>query len=128
MGSMITITQRGDFKKTEDFLDKAKHQDFYKHLEQYAIMGVEALHDATPIDTGKTADSWDYKIETNKGSAAITWTNSNTNKGENIAILIQYGHGTGTGGYVHGRDYINPAMREVFDKIIEEIWKEVTEL
>ena len=97
-------------------------------MEQYAQLGVEALREATPIDTGETANSWDYDLKVTKNEAQITWTNSNTNKGENIAILIQYGHGTGTGGYVMGQDYINPAMRSVFEKIIEEIWKEVTEL
>lgn len=113
---------------TSKFLKKAKQADFYKHMEQYAQLGVEALREATPIDSGNTAESWSYDLNVTKNKAEIVWKNSNTNKGENIAILIQYGHGTGTGGYVHGLDYINPAMRSVFDKIIEEIWKEVTEL
>lgn len=122
---MFTITQKGDFRKTEAFLKKMKDGDFYKHLEQYAKIGVEALRDATPIDTGETALSWSYEIEQSKDGASITWINNNTNKGENIAILIQYGHGTGTGGYVHGLDYINPAMQPVFEKLAEDIWKEV---
>ncbi len=126
--SMISFTQRGDFKETERFLDKAKRADFYKHLESYAQMGVEALREATPIDSGKTAESWGYEINVTKNKAEIIWTNSNTNDGENIAILIQYGHGTGTGGYVQGRDYVNPAMAAVFDKIAVEMWKEVTAL
>lgn len=126
--SFITFSHKGDFEKTTSFLKKAKEADFYKHMEQYAQLGVEALREATPIDTGETANSWDYDLKVTKNEAQITWTNSNTNKGENIAILIQYGHGTGTGGYVMGQDYINPAMRSVFEKIIEEIWKEVTEL
>lgn len=125
--SIISITQNGGFTKTEVFLKKIKDAEFYKHLEQYAEMGVSALQEATPIDTGKTAGSWGYEIHISKNSASITWTNSNTNNGENIAILIQYGHGTGTGGYVRGRDFINPAMQPVFDKIIEGIWKEVTD-
>lgn len=124
----ITFTQKGDFSKTERFLKKAKKADFYKHMQQYGELGVQALSEATPIRTGKTASSWEYDVEMNKNSAKITWSNTNVNNGENIAILIQYGHGTGTGGYVHGLDYVNPAMRAVFDKIIEEIWKEVTEL
>ena len=125
---MFKITQKGDFSKTEKFLKKAKDADFYKNLEKYAEIGVNALREATPIDSGLTAESWSYEIEKSKDGAGITWTNNNVNKGENIAILIQYGHGTGTGGYVHGRDYINPAMRPVFDQIAEDIWKEVTAL
>lgn len=126
--AFITFSHKGDFNKTEDFLKKAKQNAFYKHLDEYARTGVEALRESTPIDSGVTANSWTYEIKIDKESATITWLNTNTNKGENIAILIQYGHGTGTGGYVHGRDYINPAMRPVFDKIAENVWKEVTDL
>lgn len=126
--SFITFTHKGDFEKTMRFLNKAKQADFYKRMDQLAQLGVEALREATPIDTGETAESWTYEINVTKNSAEITWINTHTNKGENIAILIQYGHGTGTGGYVRGQDYINPAMKSVFDKIIDEIWKEVTEL
>ena len=125
---MIKITQKGDFSKTEKFLKKAKEADFYKHMEKYAQIGVEALREATPIDSGATAGAWTYEVNVSKTSAEITWINTNTNKGENIAILIQYGHGTGTGGYVQGRDYINPAMQPVFDQIAEDIWKEVIAL
>ena len=125
---MYKITQKGDFSKTEKFLKKAKDADFYKSLEKYAEIGVTALREATPIDSGLTAESWSYEIERNRDGASITWINNNTNDGENIAILIQYGHGTGTRGYVHGRDYINPAMKPVFDQIAEDIWKEVTAL
>jgi len=89
-------------------------------------MGVDALRDATPKDTGKTADSWGYEIIVNNGSASIVWTNSNQNHGVYIAVLIQYGHATRGGGYVQGRDYINPAMRPVFDKIANDAWLEVT--
>ena len=123
---MFKITQKGDFSKTEKFLKKAKDADFYKSLEKYAEIGVTALREATPIDSGLTAESWSYEIERNRDGASITWINNNTNDGENIAILIQYGHGTGTGGYVHGRDYINPAMKPVFDQIAETAWKEIT--
>lgn len=122
---MFTITQKGDFHKTEEFLKKLKKGDLYKHLEQYAEIGVEALRNATPIDSGETANAWTYEITQSRDGASITWINTNMNDGENIAILIQYGHGTGTGGYVRGRDYINPAMQPVFDKLAEDIWKEV---
>lgn len=123
---MFTIVHKGDFSKTEAFLKKARKADFYKNLQKYAQIGVEALRSSTPIDSGITANSWGYEIINNGSSAGIVWTNTNTNKGENIAILLQYGHGTGTGGYVHGRDYINPAMQPVFDQIAEDVWKEVT--
>ena len=123
---MIRIRQKGDFKKTEKFLDKAKKGDFFKNLNAYGEMGVKALADATPVDSGKTAGSWDYEIEQSPGSVHIYWTNSNQNHGVNIAVLIQYGHGTGTGGYVQGVDYINPALKPVFDEIAEKVWKEVT--
>ena len=123
---MFEIIHKGSFSKTEDFLKKVKEKDLYKNLDQYGKLGVEALRESTPIDSGITADSWSYEITYDHGTPTITWINSNTNKGENIAILIQYGHGTGTGGYVHGRDYINPAMQPLFDQIAEDIWKEVT--
>ena len=125
MSSMITITHKGDFSKTYKFLQKAHSKKFYKALEKYGQMGVDALRDATPKDTGKTADSWGYQINTTSDGASIVWTNSNQNRGVYIAVLIQYGHGTRNGGYVQGRDYINPAMRPVFDKIANEVWLEV---
>ena len=96
-----------------------------KILEKYGQMGVEALRSATPIDSGKTAESWGYEISVGKEGATIYWTNTNQNKGVYIAVILQYGHGTGTGGYVQGIDYINPAIRPVFDKIAEEAWMEV---
>ena len=126
--SFIKIEHKGDFSKTTDFLEKLKRGDIYKNLDQLAKLGVTALREATPIDKGKTSISWDYEIKVSGKEASITWINTNVNKGENIAILLQYGHGTGTGGYVQGRDYINPAMQPVFDKIAEEVWKEVTAL
>ena len=95
-------------------------------LERYAQMGVSALASATPVDSGKTASCWGYEIEASGEDATIYWTNTNQNKGVYIAVILQYGHGTGTGGYVQGRDYINPAIRPVFDKIAEEAWREVT--
>lgn len=94
-------------------------------LDKYGKKGVDALRAATPIGTGKTADSWYYEITHDKNSASITWLNSNTNRGYNIAILIQYGHGTGTGGYVQATDYVNPAMKEVFEQIANEVAEEI---
>jgi len=120
---VIVLKQKGDFKKTEKFL--RTRRDFRSILEKYAKQGVIALSSATPVDTGQTAASWGYVIEDEDGRLAITWTNDNIIKGVNIAIIIQYGHGTRNGGYVAGRDYINPAIRPVFDKISQELWKEV---
>lgn len=124
----ISFEHKGDLSKTEKFLNDLKNRAFYKNLDRYAKIGVTALSEATPIDSGKTALSWDYSIKVDKNSASITWVNSNVNDGQNIAILIQYGHGTGTGGYVRGVDYINPAMKPVFEEIANAIWKEVTKL
>lgn len=123
---MIVIKQRGDFKNLEKFLKKASKMDFFQNLERYAREGVSALASATPIDSGETAASWDYEIRTTKNQVSIYWTNSNVNNGIPIAVLIQYGHGTKNGGYVLGRDYINPAIRPIFDKIADSVWKEVT--
>lgn len=122
----IKFVHKGDFKKTEKFLNKMKKQDYVKVLSKYGQMGVDALSRATPVDSGTTASSWSYEIEGNGGSATIYWTNTNINHGVSIAIILQYGHGTGTGGYVQGRDYINPAIRPVFDKMADAAWKEVT--
>jgi len=125
----IEVRQKGDWHKTENFLSKLSKQVFFKHLDQYAKLGVQALSEATPIDTGLTANSWDYEIEVTGDSATITWTNSNIKEGWfNVAVALQYGHGTGSGGYVHGIDYINPAMRPVFEQIVKDIWMEVIRL
>lgn len=123
---MIVIKQSGDFKNLEKFLKKTSKMDFFQNLERYAREGVSALASATPIDSGETASSWDYEIRTTKNQVSIYWTNSNVNNGIPIAVLIQYGHGTKNGGYVLGRDYINPAIRPIFDKIADSVWKEVT--
>lgn len=123
---MIRITQKGNFDKTERFLKKASKAEYLNILDKYAREGVTALSNATPVDSGLTASSWNYTIEKNAGGYSIYWTNSNINDGVNIAVILQYGHGTGTGGYVQGRDYINPAIRPVFDRIAEAAWKEVT--
>ena len=117
---MIKFVQKGNFNHTEKFLKKVSSKQFFRNLERYAQKGVDALASATPIDSGKTASSWSYEIRTGRNSV------SNINKGVNIAVIIQYGHGTRNGGYVQGRDYINPAMRPIFDEIANNVWREVT--
>jgi hypothetical protein len=123
---MIVIKQHGDFHNTERFLNQALKSNCTRILNQYGRQGVEALRAATPVDSGETANSWDYEIYRKGSSFTISWTNSNIVDGVPIAIIIQYGHATGNGGYVQGRDYINPAIRPIFDKIADEAWKEVT--
>lgn len=125
---MIVIKHKGDFKKTEKFLKDLSKIDFRQILEKYAQEGVSALASATPVDSGLTASSWSYEISGSRDSYSITWSNSNINKGVPIAIILQFGHGTRNGGYVQGRDYINPAIQPIFDKIVEEAWREVTNL
>ena len=122
----ISIRQRGNFDKTEKFLKKSFGRDYLAVLEKYGQQGVAALSSATPVKTGMTAASWSYKIIQNEGSLSIVWENSNVNKGVNIALILQYGHGTRNGGYVNGRDYINPALQPIFDKMADAAWKEVT--
>lgn len=122
----IKFNHRGNFNNTERFFKRARKMDFFRNLEKYAQEGVAALSSATPVDSGLTAASWDYEIVKKKGSISIYWTNSNINAGVPIAVILQYGHGTNNGGYVQGRDYINPAIRPVFDKIADNAWKEVT--
>ena len=123
---MITIETKGSFKGIESFFIRMTKREYLKALDKYGKAGVAALASATPRDTGKTAGSWYYEVSVGQESASITFYNSNVNQGVNIAIILQYGHGTRTGGYVQGRDYINPAIQPVFDKITEEAWKEVT--
>jgi hypothetical protein len=122
---VFKITSQGDFSRTFKFLEKVKKLNTQKILEKYAKAGVAALASATPVDSGLTANSWTYEISISGESATINWVNTNVNKGVNIAVILQYGHGTGTGGYVQGIDYINPAMRPIFDRIAEEAWMEV---
>lgn len=122
----VIFTHKGSFKHMEKFLKAMKDQKEYDQLEAYAKRGVDALASATPVRTGKTASSWTYEIHRSKSEVKITWINTNTNKGFNVAVGLQYGHGTGTGGYVQGIDYINPAMRPVFDEIADGVWKVVT--
>lgn len=123
---MIIVRHRGDLKKTKNFLDRMKERSYLKKLEKYAQEGVAALSAATPVDTGKTANSWTYEIENTDTRYAIYWINTNENKGVNIALILQTGHGTGSGGYVQGIDYINPAMKPILQKIADKAWKEVT--
>lgn len=123
----VNFTHKGNFNKLESFL--------YKHvklgpvirliLDKYGRKGVEALKEATPKDSGKTADSWSYDVVEENGAWKIVWSNSNVNDGVNIAVILQYGHGTGTGGYVQGTDYINPAIEKIFQGLADEAWKEV---
>lgn len=125
---MISFRQKGDFSKLTRFLEKAKNVVRIGDLDKYGREGVAALSSATPVDSGLTASSWYYKVEHTNGSAKINFYNSNIQNGVPIAIILQYGHGTGNGGWVQGRDYINPAIQPIFDKIAENAWGEVTKL
>lgn len=125
---MIRIKHSGSFNNTERFLSKAKKLQLQNILSRYAAEGVQALAAATPIDSGKTANSWGYEINIRGGQYSVEWTNSNVNNGVSIALILQLGHGTATGGYVQGRDYINPAIRPIFDKIADAAWREVTKI
>lgn len=122
----VSFNVQGSFKRTEDFFEKVRHRNIYAALENFAQQGVTALAAATPVDSGETATLWGYEISHSRGSHSITWTNSNVVDGTPLVILLQYGHGTGTGGYVQGRDFINPAMKPIFDKIADGVWKAVT--
>lgn len=122
----ISFDASGDFKNTERFIGKVKKGNILPALRSLAMAGVRALASATPVDSGLAADSWGFEITRSRNSASITWTNSDVENGFPVAIMLQYGHGTRNGGYVKGRDYINPAMQPVFDKIAEEAWKVVT--
>ena len=125
---MVSIRQKGDFAKLSRYLEKAKSKARLSDLDRYGREGVAALASATPVDTGVTAASWSYKIERKNGSAVISFHNTNIQNGIPIAIILQYGHGTGNGGWVQGRDYINPAIQPVFDKLANDAWREVTKL
>lgn len=121
----IRFVHHGDFSKTDRFLSRLKSHSLASTLDRFGSMGVEALRNATPKDTGKTASSWGYRIVQGLDKVSIEWTNSNIVDGVNIAVIIQYGHGTRNGAYVEGIDYINPAIQPIFDRIAEEVWKEV---
>lgn len=123
---MISVKVKGDWSKTTSWLDKIISRHNFKVMEKYGREGVAALSAATPVDTGVTASSWDYRIEQTDGSISLVFVNNNKTKTDiPIVILLQYGHGNGRGGYVQGRDFINPAIQPVFDKLVEELWKEV---
>ena len=125
---MISFRQKGDFSKLTSYLERVREAAKSGTLDRYGREGVAALKSATPVDSGKTADSWYYEITRTSGSVSIVFNNSNINDGVPIAIILQMGHGTGTGGWVQGRDYINPAIQPVFDKIANDAWKEVSKL
>lgn len=122
---MIEVKASRSGKKTEDFLTRLVKQRYMPYLDAYGIRGVDALANATPKDRPETSQRWGYRIIENPGEITIEWFNTEVEDGMNIAILIQYGHATGTGGYVVGRDYINPAMQPIFDELADEVWKRV---
>ena len=124
---MISFEQKGDFSKTEKLLKSISNGNNYRNiLEQYGQAGVSALSASTPVRTGRTSSSWSYVIEQKENSISIIWTNTNIQSGINIALIIQYGHGTKNGGYVQGLDYINPALKPIFDKLADAAWREVS--
>ena len=123
---MIKFEQKGDFANLTRFLEKSKNAARINDLDKFGRKGVAALAAATPVDTGKTANSWNYEITKKPGSVSISFNNSNIQNGVPIAIILQYGHGTRNGGWVEGRDYINPAIQPIFDEIANSAWKEVT--
>lgn len=123
---MITLTSSGSFSNLERFLDKAEKLDIRSVLEAGGKMGVDALSNATPVDSGLARTSWSYEVQITAAGYSLVWTNDNVENGFPVVIMLQYGHGTGTGGYVRGRDFINPAIKPVFDKIANDIWKAVT--
>lgn len=123
---MVTIECKGDYSKTNSFLEKALEIGKFGKLDQLGRKGVDALRKSTPIDSGKTSNDWSYEIVRSNGKTEINFLNSNNEKGVNIAIILQYGHGTRNGGWVEGRDYINTAMQPLFDDMVDTAWKEVT--
>jgi hypothetical protein len=125
---MITFTHKGNLRTTQKFFRGVSITSYLHIFEKYGHKGVEALSSATPIDSGKTKDSWSYTIKRTKNGVTITWNNSHIDKGVPIAIILQYGHATRNGGYVQGRDYINPTMRPIFDSMTKDLWREVTAL
>ena len=125
---MITFRQKGNFSKVTWYLERAKEAARVGILDKYGKAGVAALEAATPVDTGETAQSWKYRVERGHGSVSLAFYNTNVNKGIPIVILLQYGHATSNGGYVEGVDFINPALKPIFDKIADEAWKEVVKV
>ncbi len=125
---MITFRHKGDFSKTRRYLERVKEAINLGFFDKYGREGVAALASATPVESGETAASWSYEIAHGRESITLSFNNSHVNQGVPIAIILQYGHGTGTGGWVQGRDYINPAIQPIFDKIANDAWREVTKL
>ena len=123
---MITFEQKGDFRNTDRFLKRMSKFDFANVLSSVAQKGVQALAAATPVNSGLASSSWGYETKRSRSSFEIIWTNSDIENGFPVVIGIQYGHGTGTGGYVRGQDFINPAMRPIFEQILADLWTEVT--
>lgn len=123
---MISFESRGSFEKTEKSIRKMTSAQIFRSLEKYDQQGVNALRNATPTESGLAASSWGYRVERKRDEWSIIWYNTNVENGFKVAIALQYGYGTGTGGYVRGRDYINPAIKPIFDQISREVWKEVT--
>ena len=125
MGRLISVRNTGNFQKTDRFLSGLIGVHYMRKLKKYGEKGVAALREATPKDSGKTAESWSYEITQEPGRTAIYWKNSHVENGVNIAVILQYGHGTRTGGFVEGIDYITPAIRPIFKEMADEVWKEV---
>lgn len=123
---MITVSQKGEFKHSINYLKKISETRWETILDKYGKRGVDALRSATPVDTGVTAKSWGYKIINKRDYISLEFHNTSSNDGVPIAVILQYGHGTGTGGWVHGKDYINPAIAPIFEKLASEIQKELT--
>ena len=123
---MFTISSKGSFKNTEKFLQSMSKGDMFRSLDKYGQEGVAALSAATPVESGATAAAWSYEVTKGRGQYSISWTNGHIVGGVPVVILLQYGHGTGTGGYVQGRDFINPALKPIFDRIASDVWKAVT--
>ncbi len=122
---MLSVNNSGSFKNTASFFDRVRNGSLFSELDRYGKQGVDALASATPRESGETAQSWEYRIFKKSGRYGIAWYNTHVNNGVNIAIILQYGHGTGTGGWVEGYDYINPAIRPVMDRIADDVWKKV---
>lgn len=123
---MFVLESHGSFENTERFLKRMSKGDIFEALSQFGQLGAAALSSATPQRSGLAASSWSFEVEAGPGSYSIFWTNDNIENGHHVAVMIQLGHGTGTGGYVQGRDYINPAIRPIFDQIADSVWKVVT--
>lgn len=124
--NIVSVRHKGSFKNTDNFFNRALKLDYRNILKRYGKLGVEALKSATPINTGKTADSWSYQITEKTGAIQISWNNDNTNNGVNIVVLLVYGHGLANGGYVEGNDFVHPSIKPIMEKLAADAWEEVT--